>query len=126
MVNILFGKEWTLGPGQNKILGINGRLNIMGGQRTTPINRELSNKYGEIIYDYARDFEAQKPMIYQLNASISYRINKQKHASIWSVQVLNLLGTEDYYGYRYNYRTESIEENTVAVVVPSISYKIEF
>ncbi len=126
VVNLLFGKEWTLGSSQNKILGVNGRLNLLGGQRMTPINMELSNKYGEIIYDYSRDFEDQKPMVYHLNASITYRINKKKHASIWSLQVMNLLGSEEYYGYRYNYKTENIVEDAVAVVVPSISYKIEF
>lgn len=126
VVNLLVGKEWTFGASQNKILGVNGRLNLLGGQRMTPIDMDLSNQYGEIVYDYSRDFESQKPMVYHLNASITYRINKKKHASIWSIQVMNLLGTEEYYGYRYNYRTDSIEEDAVAVVVPSISYKIEF
>jgi hypothetical protein len=126
VVNILAGKEWTLGAKQNKILGINGRLNLLGGQRTTPINWELSEQSGGIVYDYSRDFEDQKPMVYHLNASITYRINKRKHASIWSLQVMNALGSPEFYGYRYNYRTDSIEEDTQSVVVPSISYKIEF
>ena len=80
----------------------------------------------EILYDYARDFEDRKPMVYHLNASVTYRINKRKHASIWSLQILNALGTEEFYGYQYNYRTETIEEGSVRVVVPSIAYKIEF
>jgi len=126
VINVLFGKEWVLGASKNRILGINGRLNVLGGQRTTPVNEELSYRYGEIIYDYSRAFEAQKPMVYHLNASINYRINKRKHSSIWSLQVMNVLGSEEYYGYRYNYRTDAIEEDAVTVVVPSISYKIEF
>ncbi|MCK4750307.1 MAG: hypothetical protein KAT15_24795, partial [Bacteroidales bacterium] len=109
-----------------KILGGNGRLNLLGGRRMTPIDRDLTDRYGEIVYDYSRDFEDQKPMVYHLNASVTYRINKEKHASIWSLQVLNLLGTEEFYGYQYNYRTETIDEGSVRVVVPSISYKIEF
>lgn len=124
--NVLFGKEWTLGAAKNRILGINGRLNVLGGQRITPVDEELSYKYGQIIYDYSRAFEDQKPLVYHLNASINYRINKRKHSSIWSIQVMNLLGSEEYYGYRYNYRTDAIEEDAVTVVVPSISYKIEF
>jgi hypothetical protein len=57
---------------------------------------------------------------------MSYRINKKKHASIWSVQVLNLLGAEENYGYAYNYRTDQLESNELVVMVPSVSYKIEF
>lgn len=126
VVNLLFGKEWTLGAKQNKILGINGRLNLLGGQRMTPVDMELSNQYGDIVYDYSNDFGDQKPMVYHLNASVNLRINKKKHASIWSLQVMNLLGTEEYYGYEYNYRTGTIDKGTVRVIVPIISYKIEF
>ena len=126
VVNLLLGKEWILGAKKNKILGVNGRLNLLGGQRMTPVDRELTDLYGKIVYDYAHDFEDQKPMVYHLNASVTYRINKKKHASIWSLQVLNLLGTEEFYGYQYNLRTETIEKGSVRVVVPTISYKIEF
>lgn len=124
--NVLFGKEWVLGAAKNRVLGVNGRLNVLGGQRIIPVDEELTYRYGEIIYDYARAFEAQKPLVYHLNASINYRVNKKKHSSIWSLQVMNLLGSEEHYGYRYNHRSDAIEEDAVAVVVPSISYKIEF
>lgn len=126
VVNLLVGKEWALGANKNNILGINGRLNVMGGQRTTPVDWDKSNDSREVIYDYSRDFEDQKSTVYHLNASITYRINKKKHASIWSLQVLNALGSEESYGYRYNYRTDSFEEDAVMVIVPSIAYKIEF
>jgi hypothetical protein len=122
----LFGKEWVLGFENNKILGVNGRLNILGGQRITPVDEELTREYGYIKYDNTRPFEDQKPTVYHLNASITYRINKKNHSSIWALQVLNLLGAEENYGYNYNYRTNTIEKDAVVVVVPSISYKIEF
>lgn len=124
--NLLFGKEWVLGASKNKILGVNGRLIIQGGHRATPIDRELSLFYEEIRYDNDRLFEAQKPTLYHLNASVTYRINKKKHASIWSLQVINLLGDEEFYGYEYNYRKHTIDKDAVVVIVPSLSYKIEF
>ncbi len=124
--NLLFGKEWILGASKNKILGVNLRLNIMGGQRITPVDEELSHQYGYIIYDNSRAFEDQKPPVYYLNASITWRSNKKNHSGIWTLQVLNMLGVEDFYGYDYNYRTNTIEEDAVIVIVPSISYKIEF
>jgi len=126
IVNLLLGKEWTIGTSGSKILGINGRLNLLGGQRQTPVDESLTYKYGKIVYDYSRTFEDQKPMVYHLNASITYRNNKKKHSSIWALQVMNLLGTEEFYGYDYNYRTETVDRIAVRVVVPSISYKIEF
>ena len=126
VVNLLVGKEWVLGRKQNKILGINGRLNFLGGQRMTPVDYNLSEDYRQVVYDYSRAWEDQKPVVYHVNASLTYRINKKNHASTWSLQVLNLLGSEEFYGYQYNYRENSVDESTVAVIVPSIAYRIEF
>jgi len=126
VINLLFGKEWALGASKNKILGINGRLNILGGHRIAPLDRDLSNQQGEVIFDYSRQFENQKPNLYYLNASLNYRINKKNHASIWSLQVINLLGIEEHYGYVYSYKENRIVEDDAVVVVPSLSYKIEF
>ncbi|MEN8156550.1 MAG: TonB-dependent receptor [Bacteroidota bacterium] len=126
VVNLLVGKEWSMGITENKFLGVNARLNMLGGQRVLPLDRASSLTQGDVVYDYSRPFEDQKPNIIHLNASITYRINKKKHASIWSLQVLNLLGAKENYGYAYNYRTDQLEEEQIAVVVPSLSYKIEF
>jgi hypothetical protein len=126
VVNVLVGKEWTMGISENKFLGVNARLNMLGGQRVYPLDRESSLSTGNVVYDYSRPFEDQRPNIYHLNASLTYRINKNKHSSIWSVQVLNLLGAEENYGYSYNYRADQLEESKLVVVIPSLSYKIEF
>lgn len=126
VVNALVGKEWTMGVSENRFLGVNARLNMMGGQRISPLDRVSSLIQGDVVYDYSNPFEDQKPNIIHLNTSITYRINKKTHASIWSFQVLNLLGAEENYGYAYNYRTDQLEDYKAVVVVPSLSYKIEF
>lgn len=124
--NVLLGKEWTLGSEKNKVLGLNARLNMMGGQRLTPVNMDMSLNSQSVVYDYSQLYSEQKPNVYHLNATISYRINKKKHSGIWSLQVMNALGTKEHYGYAYNLRTQKIDEEKISVVVPSISYKIEF
>jgi hypothetical protein len=126
VVNFLFGKEWALGASKNKILGVNARLNFLGGQRITPIDRDLSNRQREVIFDNSKPFEDQKPNIYQLDMTLNYRINKKNHASIWSVQIMNLLGRKEFYGYEYSYEKNEVVEFTPVVIVPNFSYKIEF
>ncbi len=126
VINLLFGKEWLTGKNKNKIFGINGRLNIMGGQRITPVDEELSLNEREVRYNYNKIFEEQKANIYHMNVSVNYRINKKNHASIWSLQVLNAFGTKEDYGKYYDYKSNTIQEEQVVIVVPSISYKLEF
>jgi len=126
VVNFLFGKEWTLGASRNKILGVNARLKAMGGQRMAPLDWDLSNELGEVKYNDTRPFEDQKPAIYQMDMTVSYRINKKNHTSIWSLQVLNVLGREEFYGYTYSYETNKVVEESLVIIVPNLSYKIEF
>lgn len=126
VINLLAGKEWKIGESKNHILGINGRLNFLGGQRLTPVNYELSGLANGVVYDYSRPFEEQKPPIYHINFSANYRINRKHTSHIFSIQIMNLLGSKEFYGYHYNYRKNEVEKYELAVVVPDISYKIEF
>jgi len=126
VVNLLYGKEWVFGRKNDKILGLSGRLNIMGGQRIIPIDEAKSIIQEEIVYDDSRAFEDQEPFIYFLNASATLRINKKKYSGLWTFQVLNSLGYKQYYGSQFNFRTKEIDREELVVIVPNISYKIEF
>jgi len=127
VMNILFGKEWLVGKkSKNNMFGINGRYNILGGERIHPLLEQESINNKQIVYDYQRVFEEQKPTTHHLNLSLTYRKNKQNYTSIWSLQILNLLGTKDHYSPNYNFKTNSVEEDAARVVVPILSYKIEF
>jgi hypothetical protein len=125
--NILAGKEWILGASQNKLLSINGRLNVMGGMWDTPVISDYPYEKGdEVQYDYSKAFSHRLPNIYNLNASVNFQINKKKHTSIWSVHVLNLLNRAEHYGYFYNYKDDKVEALEFNVIFPYLSYKIEF
>jgi hypothetical protein len=125
--NVLGGKEWNVGRGhKNNSVGINGKFSINGGDRQTPVDEEATYELQEIVYDQARAFEEQKPTVYYLHFTLNYRKNKPRHASIWSFQVLNALGAPEYFGYRYNYQNGSIDRDEQTIVIPNISYKIEF
>ena len=126
MFNLLAGKEWTLGTKKNKILGVNARVNYMGGKRTTPVDQELSVLAEDVVYDYSNLFEDKEKDIVFLSASVNFRINKKRHASIWSLQVTNLLLAEENYGMYYNYQDKRVEPFDITVVIPNLSYKIEF
>jgi hypothetical protein len=127
VVNILGGKEWKVGKGnKNHVLGLNGKFSAIGGDRMTPVNTEASIVAREIVYDELRAFEERKPHILYLHFTLNYRINKQRHAGIWSLQLLNVLGSPEFFGYKYNYRHNTISKDQQTIIFPNISYKIEF
>jgi hypothetical protein len=124
VINLLVGKEFNLK--NNRVLGINGRFIYTGGERYSPVLMEKSLKEKDVYYDESKAFEAQMPATKYLDLSITYRINKQKHSSVWALQVKNVLLAPMYEGYNYYYKSGKVENQPQAVLVPSISYKIEF
>ena len=124
--NLLYGKEWTVGKQNNKIIGVNAKVNFFGGRRTTPVNDIESDLARDVVYHYSQLYEDKEPDKFLLSATINYRINKKRHSSIWSLQMVNLLMAKENYGLYYNYQTGQVERFEFAVLVPNISYKLEF
>lgn len=122
--NILVGKEYQLK--RNRIFGVNARLNYLGGERKTPINTSESIKQKYVVYDESRAFDQQYPATYYLDFTVTYRTNKKHYSGTWALQIKNLLGSPIYSGPAYNYKTKSIEELKVSMVLPVLSYRIDF
>ncbi len=127
VINLLGGKEWKVGRGnKNNTIGVNGKFSILGGDRISPVDEEATYLAKEVIYDESRAFEDSKPNVYYLHFSLNYRKNKKKHASIWSFQILNALGSPEFFGYKYNYKYDRIDKDQQTIIMPNISYKIVF
>ena len=58
--------------------------------------------------------------------SANWRTDKKRHASIWSIQVKNIFANPSGYIWSYNYKTQKMNYVSERIVVPSISYRIEF
>lgn len=126
VVNVLAGKEFTLGEKKNNILGVNVRLNIAGGEHITPINTEESNRLQRPIFDEYNPFSKQDKVTYYCDLTITYRTNKPRYSGVWALQVKNVLGVPQYDGYSYNEVLQKVDRHKNTIIVPSISYKIEF
>ncbi len=126
VVNLLFGKEWKTGKGKNNTLGINWRFSLLGGDRMSPVDEDASALAKDVVYDENHAYSDQEPAVYYLDFTASWQKNKPRHSSTWSVQFVNLLFQKEFYGYRYNFRTGLTEPHEEAVVIPNISYRIDF
>ncbi|MGM0550762.1 MAG: TonB-dependent receptor [Bacteroidota bacterium] len=129
VINLLTGKEWQVGKDKNNLLSANMRINYMGGNRKAPIHLQASLAKKEVIYAESpgnRAFSEQYPNQTIVSFTLSYRINKVRHASVWSIQVINALGTEEFNTDFYNIKTGSIETKYAGIMIPELSYKIKF
>lgn len=125
--NLMAGKEWH--TTKNKIIGANVRVNYLGGNRIEPIDREASEQQRDVVYgetDGNIAFSQSHAALPVVSFTLSYRRNKAKYSSVWSLQVLNAGGSEEFANDFYNLKTNEIDTKYDGLVIPNISYKIEF
>lgn len=125
--NVMAGKEWH--TTKNNIIGANIRVNYLGGNRIEPIDVEASEQQRDVVYgetDGKIAFSESHDALPVVSFTISYRKNKPKYSSVWSFQVLNANGSEEYAKDFYNLQTNEIDTKYDGLVIPNISYKIEF
>ena len=125
VLNALFGKEFYF-ANNRKVLDVNARVTVTGGERYSPILESQSLAAKQVIFDESHAFSEQlRPLTYA-DLTVNYRINHRKSSSVFSFQMKNVLGAPIYIDHNYNYQTGQIELSKATLVIPNISYKIEF
>ncbi|MEX0686951.1 MAG: TonB-dependent receptor [Balneolales bacterium] len=125
VANALIGREFNMDD-NNKVLGVNTRLTFVGGERISPLLVNETTRERREIYDDSRAFEEQFPAIFTMDFTVTYRINRRSYSNVWALQVKNMLGAPMYQGEYYNIQSNDIEMGRDVVVIPTLSYKVEF
>ncbi len=126
VTNFLGGKEFILGKDKAKILGVNGRFVFQLGERTHPVDEEASRQQQRVVYDYTRAWESRYPNTFFIDFTLTFRVNRPRCASVWGIQIKNLLLEKSIYEHVFNTQTRSVEVRGEGFIFPNISYKIEF
>lgn len=124
IANILGGKEWKVR--KDNYLGINGRLYLNNGDRLSPFDQEATSNEGYVIYNENNAFDNKYPFTYRCDLSVTYTVNRTDCTNIFALQVMNVLSSVVSYGDKYNRNTNRAEIFKTRMVLPSISWKIEF
>ena len=125
VLNALFGKEFYF-ANNRKVLDVNARVSVTGGERYSPILESQSVAQKRVIYDESRAFSEQFRTLTYADLTVNYRINHHKSSSVFSFQMKNILGAPIYIDHNYHYQTGQIELSKATLIIPNISYKIEF
>jgi hypothetical protein len=124
--NALGGKEWTMGKQNQNILSVSLRFTIQGGERYIPVDMPASIATKSIIYDYDRAYKPQLPTEFISHLTVGYKMNRKRLSHEIAVKMINLTGSESFGGWGYNHAENRPEKYMGAVVIPNISYKIDF
>jgi hypothetical protein len=127
IINALGGKEWKMGRQQQNMLSVSVRFTYQGGQRYIPFDIAASQATQSVVFDYSRAYEAQLSPEFIAHFTVGYKINRDRLAHEFSVKMINVTGNEEFSnGYFYNHKKNEPELYVGAIVIPSISYKLEF
>jgi len=124
--NFLVGKEWQTGRNKQNVLGLNARLSYQGGERHSPIDRQVSLINESAVFDEKNAFSKQFSPVFTSHFTASYKINRLKTGHEIAFKVLNATMHKEFYGFQYNYQTNVVDEFREAIFIPNVSYKIEF
>ena len=133
MINILFGKEFTeLGKKQNKTLAINSKVFLSGGKKYIPLLRDAEgnvavNAASDNYWDYGKAYNNKLDNVFQLNFSVSYKINKSNTTHEIFLDLMNLTNNQARISEYY----DATQPNNIGYVTqfqffPNLMYRVYF
>ena len=129
ITNILGGKEWMVGKSHKNVLGVNGRLTLMGGDRYTPMApgttyEDVAKRPDRAIpQDGSDPFSEQLGMNVGYAFSVKYTINKKHTAHHF---ILEYLQMRSFHGQTFDIRTQELVNKYTSLTFPNIAYRLEF
>jgi hypothetical protein len=126
LINVLGGKEWYLGRNNQNVLSANIRCSFQGGDRYIPADEAATAVANKVIYDVTHAYETQLPNAFISNVTVSYKMNRKNLAHEFAVKIINANGYSEFEGYAYDSESDLPKKYMMTVIMPNVSYKIEF
>jgi hypothetical protein len=102
----------------DKRLGINTKVLLLGGYRDTPIVNKS--------YDYSKINTLKLNDYFRMDLRVYWKRNKPNFTRTWSLDVQNLTNTEnEAYSY-YDFRAGQVVQKFQLGLIPVLNYKVEF
>lgn len=124
--NVLAGKEWKLGrEGKDRVLTTGIRYSMMGGQWSTPIDREASIVAG-VQKEGPSAMSRKGDPIGKLDMVVAYRVGRPKVSHEIKADVQNVLNTQTPVYEYFDRRTGTIKTVDQLAMLPVLQYTLRF
>ncbi len=121
--SFLVGKEWQK---KRNNFGINTRILYLGGLREAPIDQNLSTTIGSTQYSFQNGYSVQLPDYFRTDLRLSWRKNKPGYTRTFSLDIQNLLNTQNIAGHYFDTYLQTIKTKYQLGIIPVIAYRVEF
>ena len=127
VLNIVGGKEYTMGKYRQNTLGIKFRGLFRRGFRYTPVNINESIERSKLVYNENKNYGKHLPGFRRIDFGISYRLNKQKLAWTFMADIQNIFNTENILRRRFYFQNNEIvtRDSKSFGMIPVITIKLE-
>lgn len=132
-VNLLAGKEFkNLGKKQNKILALNIKAYMAGAQRYIPLLRDANGNVAvdpenNQYWDYSKAYNNDLVHVYNVNLSISYKINRANSTHELFLDLMNVIRSDAHLSEYYDEsQPNNIGYQKEMIFLPNLMYRVYF
>lgn len=127
IANVLGGKEFAVGaPEKNRVLFVNAKAALIGGQRYTPIDLEASRRQGTEVRDEANPYSKKGDDVFFVNLAVGTRRNRPKTTSELKIDITNVTNYQALVNEYYIEATGEIFKSYQLPFLPNIVYTLKF
>lgn len=128
VVNLLAGKEFTIGKANKDVLFFDTKLTVSGGRYFTPVNLEASQLAGFEVLQEDVAFSEQNDDYFRWDVKFGYKINSKtkKRSHQFYVDLQNVTNNENLFSRRYNRLTNQVDQVDQIGFFPDFGYRFQF
>lgn len=125
-LNVVGGKEFSIGKTGRKILGLNAKVLYSGGMRESPIDLNGSIQSGETVYVPKQYFTRQVPAYFRTDLGVYYKINNKRVTHSIQLEVQNVTNRQNFYYSYFDREAATVKTVNQLGILPNLSYRIDF
>ena len=124
--NVVAGKEYKVGKSAKNLLAFNFKMVWNGGRKYSPIDLATSIARDEQVVFEDQVNSVSTPQYFRLDVSSSFKVNNQRAAHSFYLDIQNVSNRQNLYGVYYDKAKKEVKRQYHTGLVPTINYKIEF
>jgi hypothetical protein len=127
--NLLGGKEFNIGSGAGryiKRLNVDGKFNLAGGKRYSPIDLEASRLMGYTQFDESDAYSQQMPLYMNINLRTGIKFIGKSSTQEIAINISNLTNRKNPFFVKYDAQTDGLKTVYQFGLMPDILYRIVF